>query len=86
MANNNGSSSQKWKIVYLENADKFKTEGFSEEFGFHINRPFYIRSRLPMKRVAECIGNNNIILKRYRKNVPAQQWYFDGKTKTVVSN
>jgi len=49
----------------------------NEEYGLHINRPFYIRSRLPFQRVAECHGANNVWLKRWRKNVAAQQWYFD---------
>jgi len=39
-----------------------------------------------MKRVAECVGARNIVLKRYRVNVKAQQFYFDGKTKTIKSN
>jgi len=38
-----------------------------------------------MKRVAECIGANNIVLKKYRKNVTAQQFYFDGVSKTIRS-
>jgi len=38
------------------------------EFGFHVNRPFYIVSRMLFRRVAEAGGNNNITLKRYVKN------------------
>jgi len=74
---------QEWKVVYLDKAKAIETKGLNEEFGFHINRPFYIRSRMPMKRVLESIGANNITLKRWRKNVTAQQWWFDEKTKTV---
>jgi hypothetical protein len=55
-----GTVNQRWKIVYLDQAAKTRTKGFNKEFGFHINRPFYIRSRLPMKRVAECHGANNV--------------------------
>jgi hypothetical protein len=57
----------------------------NDEFGFHINRPFYIVSRLPMKRVVECVGANNIVLKRYYKNRIAQQYFFDGVSKTIRS-
>jgi hypothetical protein len=39
-----------------------------------------------MKRVAECVGANNIVLKRWRKNVPAQQYFFDEVSKTIRSN
>jgi hypothetical protein len=73
VANRNGSqANQRWKIIYLDQADKIRTKGFNKEFGFHINRPFYLRSRLPMKRIAECHGANNVWLKRWRKNVAAQ--------------
>jgi hypothetical protein len=86
MTTRNNSIQQKWSIVYVDQSKKDPTQGFNEEFGFHINRPFYIRSRLPLKRIAECHGANNVWLKRWRKNVAAQQWYFDGVTKTIKNN
>jgi len=55
------------------------------DFGFYANRPFYFRSRMPMQRVMECHGANNIWLKRWRKNVKAQQWVFDEVSKTIRS-
>jgi len=42
-------------------------------------------SELPMNRVAECIGANNVVLKRWRKNVTQQQFYFDEVSKTIRS-
>jgi len=86
--NNNkaNNANQRWKIIYLDKAEKVRTKGFNKEFGFHINRPFYIRSRMPMQRVAECHGANNVWLKRWRKNVAAQQWYFDEVSKTLKNN
>jgi hypothetical protein len=60
-------------------------KGYNEEFGFHCDRPFYLRSRLPFKRVAECHGANNIWLRRWRKNTPAQQYFFDCASKTIRS-
>jgi hypothetical protein len=77
---------QRWKIIYLDKAAKIRSKGFNKEFGFHINRPFYIRSRMPMQRVMECHGANNVWLKRWRNNVKAQQWYFDEVSKTVKNN
>jgi len=53
-----------------------KTSGMGE-FGFKINEPFFIVSRLPMKRVAEAIGASNVVLKRLYKNRLAQQFFFD---------
>ena len=49
-------------------------------------RPFYLVSRMPMHRVAECHGANNVWLKRYRKNVTAQQFLFDNGPKIIRSN
>jgi hypothetical protein len=58
----------------------------NEEFGFYINRPFYMRSRMPMKRVATMHGNHWIYLRRW---TPAHkthsQWRFDEKTKTLFN-
>lgn len=51
----------------------------------HCDRPFYLRSRLPMKRVAECHGANNVWLRRWRKNVTAQQYFFNCTDKTIRS-
>jgi adenine specific DNA methylase Mod len=80
-----GGKNQKWKIVYVDQAEKEQQKGM-HEFGFHVNRPFYFRSRLPMKRVAEALGANNIVIKRWRKNSPQQQFFFDAGTKTIRSN
>jgi hypothetical protein len=84
--NNANNANQRWKIVYVDQAAKIRTKGFNKEFGFHINRPFYLKSRMPMGRVAECHGANNVWLKRWRKNVNAQQWYFDEVSKTLKNN
>jgi hypothetical protein len=46
-----GAANQKWKVIYLDKAEAIRSKGFNKDFGFHINRPFYIRSRMPMKRV-----------------------------------
>jgi hypothetical protein len=38
-----------------------------------------------MKRVAEAMGNNNVVLKTLVRNRNQQKWTFDGKTKTIKS-
>jgi len=58
----------------------------NEEFGFHINRPFYLVSELPFNRVMEMHGNANVWLKRWRNNAKGQQFWFDEVTKTVRNN
>jgi hypothetical protein len=84
--NKHGKVNQRWNIIYVDKAKPVQDEGLNKDFGFHINRPFYIRSRLPMKRVAENHGNNAITLRRWRNNVKQQQWWFDGESKTVRNN
>jgi len=83
--NRHNGANQRWKVVYKDEAAKPVTKGESKEFGFQINRPFYFVSRLPMGRVVECHGANNIWLRKYRKNVVAQQFWFDNVSKTIRS-
>ena len=45
--------------------------------------PFYLRSKLPMQRVAECVGANNIVLKKWAKGRKAQQFQFNPITKAI---
>jgi hypothetical protein len=52
-------------------------------FGFIALEPFYLRSKLPMQRVAECVGANNIVLKKWAKGRKAQQFRYDPVSKTV---
>jgi hypothetical protein len=76
---------QLWKIVYLDKKEADITKGLHPDFGLHCNRPFYLVSRLPMRRVAEMLGGTNITLMRFVKNRLAQRWSFDCVSKTVRS-
>jgi hypothetical protein len=76
---------QRWRVVYVDKAKKIPGKGWDGAFGFHINRPFYIRSRMPMKRVAECISANNVVIKRWAKGRTAQLFFFDSVSKTIKS-
>jgi hypothetical protein len=72
-----GHASQRWRISYLHKKDARETytkKGSMSRrgFGFLANEPFYLRSRLPMQRVAECVGANNITLKKWANNRKAQ--------------
>jgi len=58
----------------------------NEDFGFQINRPFYIITKMPSRRVAEAVrGGGNVVLKTLRKGAKPQQFQFDQKRKTIVS-
>jgi hypothetical protein len=85
VAKRQDAANQRWKIVYLDKADKEQTKGLNKEYGMHIDRPFYLVSRLPMRRVVENVGANNVVLKRYVKGRSAQQFFFDQTSKTIRS-
>jgi len=67
MSNKKDGAQYRWRIVYV---DQFKEQnkGLIEDFGLFANRPFYIRSKLSMQRMAECQGNYDVRQRRWRKN------------------
>ena len=54
-------------------------------FGFFINRPFYIVSKMWMSRVVEVVGGRNLVIKSRVHGRTTQLFYFDQKSKTVKS-
>jgi len=54
---------QYWKIIYLDEKDEEPTEGLNDYYGFYINRPFIMISRLNQERVIENFGGENLLLK-----------------------
>jgi hypothetical protein len=57
----------------------------NDVFGFYTNKPFYIVSKLPMRRVCEVVGGRNIVIKSLNRGRLEQQFYFDGVSKTIKS-
>lgn len=76
---------QRWTIVYVDESPKEPTSGLYKPFGFYINRPFLIESRLPMRRVLEVVGARNIVIRSKVYKRREQQFVFDMKTKTIKS-
>ena len=74
---------QRWRVVYQDKHTKIQSKGYNKKFGFHIMRPFYFRSRMPLRRVVECVSNAYLRHKRWYKNRKAQQWVFNNKNKTI---
>jgi hypothetical protein len=66
-------------------ADKWPKEltkgDFNPDFGFYIERPFYIVSELAQKRFLTILGRNIAIKERNGRT--QQVWYFDQKSLTV---
>jgi hypothetical protein len=61
--NSKWANCQSWTIIYTDKAKEVATKGESKDFGFKINEPFFLVSRLPMHRVAESVSGSNIVLK-----------------------
>lgn len=64
MYNLHNKGNQRWNIVYLDQKAKEQTKGLNKQFGFHINRPFYIVSKMTMGRVVEANGGNTLKIMR----------------------
>lgn len=81
--NKHGKVNQRWRIVYVD-SKKDENKGLNKDFGFFINRPFYIISRLPMKRAISYNGSNNhIYIKSLVEDNKQYKFVFDGKSKTI---
>jgi hypothetical protein len=80
----NGNN-QKWTITYVDSVKIDTNEDFTGTWGFTANKPFYLRSKLPSRRVMEVTGGRNLVLKRARKDQEQQQFFFDSTTKTIKS-
>jgi len=48
--------------------EAYQTKGANSDFGFKVKELFYLRSKLPMGRVMEAVGANNIVIKKWVKN------------------
>lgn len=67
IAKRTNGANQRWKVVYKDKAT-VQTKGLDDEFGFHINRPFYIISRLPSNRALSYVGGYaNIRMMKYAR-------------------
>ena len=74
-----------WKVIYADKAEKTRTKGKNEVYGLEINRPFYIVSRLPMKKVIQTNSSTLTIKDRPSSPRLTQQFFFDEVSKTIKS-
>jgi len=69
-------------VVYIDTQGSARIQGLNGEFGFYINRPFYIVSKMWMNRVIEMKGSEIRISQRVNGR-RTQLFMFDEITKTV---
>jgi hypothetical protein len=71
------NNAQQWIIRYADNLgdEAYLKKGQRDaDHNMIALEPFYLRSKLPMQRVAECVGANNVTLKKWANGRKAQQW------------
>jgi hypothetical protein len=56
----------------------------NSEFGFYVERPFYIVSQCGEKRYLDVLGNNIVV--KTPNEFDSQVWFFDQRTKTIKSS
>lgn len=83
--NNHGALNQRFKIEYLDKQKAEQTKGLNEEYGLHINRPFFIVSKSAMNRVITVAGGYNLVITVRESANKRQQWTFDQSSKTIKS-
>jgi hypothetical protein len=83
VANRTNNANQRWKVVYVDKSTT-QTKGLDKDFGWEINRPFYIVSRLPTNRVLEYQGGNVLRIRMWQMNKRSQQWVYDS-SRTIKS-
>jgi len=74
----------RWTIRYLDKMNATRSKGLNVERGLHINRPFYIQSKLWLERVISVGGSKNLVIQS-RTDKDHQRWWFDQASKTVRS-
>lgn len=60
----NGAN-QRWKVVYTDKKPDVVSKGLNKDFGFEMNRPFYIMSRMAMNRVIQSQPNQSLKIKSW---------------------
>jgi hypothetical protein len=63
--NRHNGANQRWRIVYTKDVRK---DTRTSMWGFRVNTPFYVQSRLPHRRVLKCVGASNVTLNKLVRN------------------
>jgi hypothetical protein len=71
---------QLWDIVYVDEAPNLE-EGYAEEWGMHINRPFHIISEFGENRFLDLVSNRGVI--KTRNGRDTQVFRFDMRYRTL---
>lgn len=80
-----GELNQKWNVVYTDEHPADPKDGdYIKEWGFHINRDFYLVSALAGRKYAEVINSRQIAIKTPNGRT-FQKFYFHWPSRTIRS-
>jgi hypothetical protein len=82
MVKQNGKKHQQWDLIYVKDWKGEPKDGeWNHRFGFKVNRPFYVISRLGSGRYLDYISRDLLI--KTQNGRTSQQWYFHQASRTV---
>jgi hypothetical protein len=77
--------SQHWTIKYIDELEApLKKGDFNKDYGFYIERDFYIVSAMAGRRYLDNLSNKPVIKTRITTR-KSQVWYFDQKVRGIKS-
>ena len=80
----NGGPGQRWEVAYLDELAPDPKKGeLSREWGFYVERPFYVVSELDSHRYLDIVGDNLVI--KTPNGFDTQKWTFDWQSRTIKS-
>jgi hypothetical protein len=81
--NKHGKLNQQWDIVYVDQYPEEPKKGeLNEDFGFYVERPFYIQTAMGSHRYLDLINNRNMVIKTPNGR-NTQIWYFHQQSLTI---
>ena len=82
--NRHNKINQQWDIKYVDSMKPEPKKGeLNADFGFYVERPFYLVSQMKNHRYLDMIGRN-LVIKTFN-GFNSQKFFFDQRSKTVKS-
>jgi hypothetical protein len=81
----NKSKAQQWDVVYVDEMPRDPVKGeMNNEYGFIVERDFYLVTALPSRRMLSRVAENKLKIK-VKNGMTNQKWWFDQASLTVKS-
>jgi len=85
VANKKGDICQQFDLIYADEYPEEPKKGeLNKEFGFYVERPFYIISEMSSNRYIQVLDGKKLVIKT-ANGLNEQVFYFDQTSKTIKS-